>query len=443
MTEGSGLAWAGSLGSSGSSVRRGGLDVVDDGSAAGLDLVGLARVCADVGRPEDAVRFLAEAALRSYETDPEHDFDGSERALFSKSLKKVVNSQRKALRVLLAQQKRLAAQDSRGAALVGEYRALKVVQFENLCVQIVALIRDVLLPVSSGAESVVFYCKLAGDHLRYLCELPVPRPASNAAIEKRKRWVEEAEQFYQSAFEESQSDLSPTDPLRLSLILNFAIFYYDIQRDPEHACEFAKSAYDDAAAELGLGPSTNPFVIPTASNANANTATNVNNGNTANNTNNASNANTASNASAAKPANTAGNANIANAANTANVSNGVAANAGSALGNVAAGASTNVNAKNQDLISEPSTAIAQLDGPATETTRILKIIHESLQEWTQAQQQEQEQKEQKEQKEQQQKEQQRTANGNNNNNRAQQQAAHPHPPRSPSPKQPTSASTVE
>ena len=44
--------------------------------------------------------------------------------------------------------------------------------------------------------------------------------------------------------------MSPTDPIRLGLELNLAVFYYEVMKDIEKALEFAKDAYDDAIAEL-------------------------------------------------------------------------------------------------------------------------------------------------------------------------------------------------
>ncbi|CAJ0934106.1 unnamed protein product [Ranitomeya imitator] len=67
------------------------------------------------------------------------------------------------------------------------------------------------------------------------------------------RWtgtVANSQQAYQEAFEISKSEMQPTHPIRLGLALNFSVFYYEILNSPEKACSLAKSAFDEAIAEL-------------------------------------------------------------------------------------------------------------------------------------------------------------------------------------------------
>ena len=44
--------------------------------------------------------------------------------------------------------------------------------------------------------------------------------------------------------------MQPTHPIRLGLALNFSVFYYEILNNPELACTLAKTAFDEAIAEL-------------------------------------------------------------------------------------------------------------------------------------------------------------------------------------------------
>ena len=46
------------------------------------------------------------------------------------------------------------------------------------------------------------------------------------------------------------TQLSPTNPIRLGLALNFSVFYYEVMNSPERACNLAKQAFDDAIADL-------------------------------------------------------------------------------------------------------------------------------------------------------------------------------------------------
>lgn len=44
--------------------------------------------------------------------------------------------------------------------------------------------------------------------------------------------------------------MDTTDPIRLGLALNFSVFHYEIRSDPKKACDLAKTAFDDAIADI-------------------------------------------------------------------------------------------------------------------------------------------------------------------------------------------------
>ena len=52
--------------------------------------------------------------------------------------------------------------------------------------------------------------------------------------------VEESESAYNEAYEDSKKNMAPTHPIRLGLALNFSVFFYEIQNNPEKACQLAK-----------------------------------------------------------------------------------------------------------------------------------------------------------------------------------------------------------
>lgn len=81
-----------------------------------------------------------------------------------------------------------------------------------------------------------------GDYHRYLAEF--------ATSNDRKEAAENALIAYKSASDIAMSELTPTHPIRLGLALNFSVFYYEILNSPDRACRLAKSAFDDAIAEL-------------------------------------------------------------------------------------------------------------------------------------------------------------------------------------------------
>lgn len=44
--------------------------------------------------------------------------------------------------------------------------------------------------------------------------------------------------------------MKTTHPIRLGLALNYSVFYYEILTSPDHACKLAKTAFDNAIADL-------------------------------------------------------------------------------------------------------------------------------------------------------------------------------------------------
>ena len=81
-----------------------------------------------------------------------------------------------------------------------------------------------------------------GDYHRYMAEF--------ASGEERKQAAELSLVSYKSASDIASSDLPSTHPIRLGLALNFSVFYYEILNSPDRACQLAKSAFDEAIAEL-------------------------------------------------------------------------------------------------------------------------------------------------------------------------------------------------
>lgn len=95
---------------------------------------------------------------------------------------------------------------------------------------------------SKEFESNVFYLKMKGDYYRYKAEI--------ASGNEREAVVKRSEEAYDAAYNVAKEKLSPTNPIRLGLALNFSVFHYEIQNSPEKACRLAKQAFDDGISEL-------------------------------------------------------------------------------------------------------------------------------------------------------------------------------------------------
>ena len=52
--------------------------------------------------------------------------------------------------------------------------------------------------------------------------------------------VDKAEKSYQKAFDLAKDNLPSTHPIRLGLVLNYSVFFYEIKNNSAKACELAK-----------------------------------------------------------------------------------------------------------------------------------------------------------------------------------------------------------
>jgi len=77
---------------------------------------------------------------------------------------------------------------------------------------------------------------------------PIAGPAKSQAAEDAKAAYQEAQKI--AIGKDDEEGLPPTHPIRLGLALNYSVFFYEILNSPDKACELAKSAFDDAIAEL-------------------------------------------------------------------------------------------------------------------------------------------------------------------------------------------------
>merc|ERR1712138_88208 len=55
---------------------------------------------------------------------------------------------------------------------------------------------------------------------------------------------------YEDAKGVAEKDLAVTHPIRLGLALNFSVFQYEVLGNPDEACKMARTAFEDAIAEL-------------------------------------------------------------------------------------------------------------------------------------------------------------------------------------------------
>jgi 14-3-3 protein epsilon len=196
-------------------------------------LVYAAKLAEQAERFDEMVDHMKAVAVLQYELSVE------ERNLLSVAYKNVIGSRRASWRVI-------SSIEAKGEAdklnLITTYKKKIESELENICADILLIIKDNLIPNSAADEGKVFYYKMKGDYHRYLAEFQVG--------DSRKESSANALEAYNNAFDVASTTLPPTHPIRLGLALNFSVFYYEILNSPDRACQLAKQAFDDAIAEL-------------------------------------------------------------------------------------------------------------------------------------------------------------------------------------------------
>jgi 14-3-3 protein epsilon len=168
-----------------------------------------------------------------------------ERNLLSVAYKNAVGSRRAAWRIISSLEQKEASKGNKdNAEWAKEYREKVEKELDDICGKIIRLLTDTLIAKSVGAnsESKVFYQKMKADYHRYIAEYSEGDQKTKAA--------KEADEAYGDAHSEAEKGLAVTHPIRLGLALNYSVFQYEVLSKHDKACEMARSAFENAIAEL-------------------------------------------------------------------------------------------------------------------------------------------------------------------------------------------------
>ncbi|XP_023154423.1 14-3-3 protein beta/alpha-1-like [Amphiprion ocellaris] len=190
---------------------------------------------------EQAERYDDMAAAMKSVTEQGTELSNEERNLLSVAYKNVVGARRSSWRVISSIEQKTEGNDKK-QQMAREYREKIECELQEICNDVLKLLDEYLIANASAPESKVFYLKMKGDYFRYLSEV--------ASGDCKKGTVDNSQQAYQEAFDISKGEMQPTHPIRLGLALNFSVFYYEILNNPDKACCLAKTAFDEAIAEL-------------------------------------------------------------------------------------------------------------------------------------------------------------------------------------------------
>jgi len=166
-----------------------------------------------------------------------------ERNLLSVAYKNAVGSRRAAWRIITSvEQKEKTKGNEEQAKHAREFCGKVEAELQKICDTILGLLDANLIPKAGNGESKVFYQKMKADYYRYIAEFRDGDAKTKAA--------ESARAAYADAASVAEKDLVVTHPIRLGLALNYSVFMYEVLANPDEACKMARTAFEDAIAEL-------------------------------------------------------------------------------------------------------------------------------------------------------------------------------------------------
>merc|ERR1712039_233680 len=156
-----------------------------------------------------------------------------ERNLLSVAYKNAVGSRRAAWRIITSvEQKEKSKGNDQQAGFAKEYCKKVETELQKICDTILGLLDGNLIAKASTGESKVFYQKMKADYYRYIAEFSDGDSKSKAA--------ENARLAYEEASKVAEKGLA----------LNYSVFQYEVLSNPDDACKMARTAFEDAIAEL-------------------------------------------------------------------------------------------------------------------------------------------------------------------------------------------------
>merc|ERR1712146_9234 len=192
---------------------------------------------------EQAERYDEMAEFMKEVGDAGQELSVEERNLLSVAYKNAVGSRRAAWRIITSiEQKEKTKGNEENAKFAKEYCGKVETELDKICNTILGVLDTNLVPKCTSDESKVFYLKMKADYYRYIAEF--------TEGDKKSKAAENARVAYTEAQAVAEKGLAVTHPIRLGLALNFSVFQYEVLQNPEEACKMARTAFEDAIAEL-------------------------------------------------------------------------------------------------------------------------------------------------------------------------------------------------
>eukprot|EP01062_Namystynia_karyoxenos_P008839 TRINITY_DN13116_c0_g2_i1.p1 TRINITY_DN13116_c0_g2~~TRINITY_DN13116_c0_g2_i1.p1 ORF type:complete len:276 (+),score=123.36 TRINITY_DN13116_c0_g2_i1:86-829(+) len=198
------------------------------------ECVFMAKLCEQAERYDEMVVCMKKIVKQNPELSVE------ERNLLAVAYKQIISTRRTSWRIVYSiEQKEESKGNMEHVKLITNYRKLFEKELGDICEDVCNTLDQQLLPAAKAGEDQVFYYKMKGDYYRYWSEVNSSEQQQDLALEA-----------YQKAMDVAARLLPTTHPIRLGLVLNAAVFYYEIVRQPDKGIDLAKKAFDSAVTEL-------------------------------------------------------------------------------------------------------------------------------------------------------------------------------------------------
>ncbi|KAL4222903.1 hypothetical protein ACF0H5_018943 [Mactra antiquata] len=153
-----------------------------------------------------------------------------ERNAFATAYKTYIGTKRTSWRTIVDIESKFDS-INRKRDLCKEYKAKLEEEIKKECNDVIQII-DKHLEISTDVENQIFYLKMKGDYYRYLSEFDLDKPKDPVFERSRKAYVD--------GLILAKEHLPASHPLRLGLILNFSVFYHEILKEHNTACDMTK-----------------------------------------------------------------------------------------------------------------------------------------------------------------------------------------------------------
>lgn len=200
------------------------------------DYIFMAKTANKVGRFQDMLEYMRKVS------NMEQVLSAEERNLLQIAYKKCISAKREALKLIVPIKKKEESKPNPKLQVIKEVKDGIEDELLKLCNEAINFVENIQNTKNLDTESKVYFLKMQGDFHRYILEF-----VASENLKKSNR--DELVKAYEAATGYAD-DLKPTHPLRLNVALNYAVYYFEIEKKTQDACNLAMAAFDEAIQEM-------------------------------------------------------------------------------------------------------------------------------------------------------------------------------------------------